>query len=165
MQKNLSEILKKREEIFSDWSKLNSMDAVPSYLNLTLLDCRHFSVPMPTSSTVLPSCMFCNFENNLTNYESLLCHAPVESNYDAEDRRIKSSMESILEVIHNFAMKYQVPANILKNGTRHITQFRYLEKEIQVNLSEFQYWYPVLRSQFHSSLKIGVSKLMNMQAQ
>lgn len=133
LRQNLFEILAKRNEIFSDWNKLNSMDAVPTYSKISVLECRH-AEPVPMNSAALPSCLLCSFEQKLSDYESILSRVPEERDHVIEDKWMKSWTESILDVIHQFAKKYQLPVAMLEDGKRHIQQFGYLHNEIQVNL-------------------------------
>lgn len=135
---NLFDILLKREEIFSHWKKLKTIDVVPPYLSLSLLECDHYSKSMPMNSADLPSCVFCSFESELSNYESLLGRAPEERDNVIEAIWIKSLTENILDVIYQFGKKNQLPETMLADGKRHIGQFCDLQNEIQVNLSEYR---------------------------
>lgn len=135
LRQNLLKILTKRNEIFSDWNKLNSVDTVPTYSKLSLLECGHFTEPVPMNSCRhSPSCLLCSFEKKLSDYESILSREPEERDQVIEDKWMKSWTESILDVIHQFAKKFQLPVTILEDGRRHIQQFGYLHNEIQVNL-------------------------------
>lgn len=136
LQKNLLEIFTAREEIFSDWKKLSSMDAAPPYLNLSLLECCHFSEPMPLNSASLPPCTLCSFERKLSNYELLVSRPPQETEYVFEEIKMKSSTETILNAIYEFAKKNQLPVTMLEDGRRHIGQFCDLKNEIGVNFLE-----------------------------
>lgn len=139
---NLSDILIKRKEIFSHWKKLKTIDVVPPYLSLSLLKCGHYSKSMPMNSADLPSCVFCSFKIEISNYESLLSRAPEEVIW------IKSLTENILDVIYQFAKKNQLPETMLADGKRHIGQFCDLQNEIQVNLSEYRFDFFLLNINF-----------------
>lgn len=133
LKKNLLEIITMRKEIFSDWTKLNSANAIPPYLNLSVLECRHFAESI--DSATLPSCNLCSFERKLSIYESLLNRPPQESDHTIEEMKMKLWTESILDVIYQFAKKYQLPETMLGDGKQHIGQFCDLKNEILVSLS------------------------------
>ncbi|XP_037037910.1 E3 ubiquitin-protein ligase SHPRH-like [Bradysia coprophila] len=132
LKKNLLAISTKREEIFSNWQDLGSMNSIPTYLNWSLLECGHLSQPAPNDGLVSsPSCRLCFFESSLTEYESLLSRPPQESDFVIEEVWMKSWTESILNVICRFAQKSGFPATILDDGKQHIGQFCDLQNEVR----------------------------------
>lgn len=139
LQENLLEIFTKREDVFADWNKLILTSTIPTYLNVSVLECCHFSEPMHYNSYVIPSCSLCSFETKLSNYELLLNRPPQESEHVIEEVSVKSWTEMILDVIYQFAQNNQLPVSMLENGKCHIGQFCDLKNEILVNLGRFSF--------------------------
>ncbi|KAG4078788.1 hypothetical protein HA402_015378 [Bradysia odoriphaga] len=132
LKKNLLAISTKREELFSNWQELSSMNSLPTYLNWSLLECGHLSEQAPNDGVAnLPSCRLCSFGSRLTEYESLLRRPPQKSDFVIEEIWMKSWTESILNVIYRFAKKNEFPATILDEGKQHIGQFCDLQNEVR----------------------------------
>lgn len=146
LQESLLKIATQRKEIFSEWQKINSMVAnVPTYSNISLSDCGHFS------DGALP-CGLCSFERELSIYGSLLSRAPQPSDYVIEDVWVKSWTQSVVDVVCQFAKKNQLPLAIQEQGKRHIGQFCDLLNEIQVNLPEYFGYSPSFKSLFRTGI-------------
>lgn len=166
LQQNLSEIVTKRKELFSDWTKINDeseQDETVPYLALTLLDCGHFtfptnrSIPKNVSADLPSSCSLCCFKSKLSNYESLFSR-------QSEDRvmnnviTMKSWTENGLVVIYEFAKKNNFTHTLLEDGQLHILQFRDLQNEIIVKKTFFALFYQ-LSSKIHLQRFISVALL------
>lgn len=136
MEKNLLKIRTKRDELFVNWQEVSSTDTIQSYLNLTLLQCNHFSDPVPDRGLVNqpPSCRLCSFQCELQEYQSLLNRSPRKTDFTLEEVWLKSWTETMLDVLHRFAQKNKFPASILTDAKRHIGQFCDLQNEIRVSV-------------------------------